>query len=131
MLDWLKAPYKNEEGEDLIVARSHIQNAMRPASPDGSSIIFTPTEKFIRTSFEALYDYLEQLENLLRLGLINFEDIETAFRYYMVRLHRPTIRHFEFLEYYDYPRAKSFLLRFDTQQGNTVPISSNPIQPET
>jgi hypothetical protein len=62
--------------------------------------------------FEALYDHLEEIEKLVSLEIINFEDLETAFRYYMVRALRPDIEHFAFLDYYDYPNAKAFLNRF-------------------
>jgi len=67
-------------------------------------------------SFEALYDYLEQVEHLIVLRVLAFDDIETAFRYYLVRVIRPTIQHFDFLDYYDYPRAKKFLLRFEGKE---------------
>jgi hypothetical protein len=73
---------------------------------------FTDAEAFVRTRFEALYDHLEQVEHLIDLGVLAIDDVETAFRYYMVRDIRPTIQHFAFLDYYDYPRARKFLLRF-------------------
>jgi hypothetical protein len=85
---------------------------------DGSStsLRFSKVEAFIRTRFEALYDRLEEIERLVNLEIINFEDLETAFRYYMLRAQRPEIEHFAFLDYYDYPNAKAFLNRFATEK---------------
>jgi hypothetical protein len=107
MLDFLEEEYLDENGAKYRIQRDEIQFAMRLSGPD-----FTDGEVFVRTRFEALYDHLEQLEHLIALEVLAIEDIETAFRYYMVRLIRPTIQHFDFLDYYDYPRAKKFLLRF-------------------
>jgi hypothetical protein len=116
MLDWLRKKFKTEDGEILEVRRNEIQLALRapgqrPAG-DSTSLRFAKVEVFIRTRFEALYDHLEEIEKLVSLEIINFEDLETAFRYYMVRALRPEIEHFAFLDYYDYPNAKAFLNRF-------------------
>jgi len=107
LLDWLRADYEDDDGEKHEIRREEVQNAMRT-----SQLKFTDKEKFIRTRFEALYDYLEQIENLIELAVITFDDIETTFRYYMVRALRPEIRHLDFLNYYDYPKAKTFLGTF-------------------
>jgi len=111
MLDWLSAEYIDDDGSTHRIRREDLQPALRTCD-----LSFTGAHKFIRTRFEALYDYLEQIEQLIGLEVINFEDIETAFRYYMVRALRPQIRHFDFLDYYDYPRAKWFLLRFEGKE---------------
>jgi hypothetical protein len=114
MLDWLRKNFTTEKGEIVEVRRSQIQVALRvpgQMNADGStSLKFSKVEAFIRTRFEALYDSLEEIEKLVNLGIINFEDLETVFRYYMVRAQRPDIKHFAFLDYYDYPNAKAFLL---------------------
>lgn len=120
MLDWLAAEYMDENGASYQIHRNELQSALRT-----SDFTFTDKEKFIRTRFEALYDYLEQIEHLIDLEVINFDDIETVFRYYMIRAIRPSIRHFEFLDYYDYPRAKSFLERFEDVQKQAEESTRN------
>ena len=69
----------------------------------------TDPETFVQTRFEALYDHQERVEYLIHLGVHASDDIETAFRQYLVRAIRPTIQHVDFLDYYDYPRAKKVL----------------------
>lgn len=111
MLDWLDDEYVDDDGVQYRIRRDQIQSAMRT-----TNLTFTNAEAFVRTRFEALYDHLEQVEHLITLGVLAFDDIETAFRYYVVRAIRPTIQHFDFLDYYDYPRAKKFLLRFEGKE---------------
>jgi hypothetical protein len=48
MLDWLKASYKNTDEVILSISRSQFQDAMRTSSPNGPTIIFTPSDKFFR-----------------------------------------------------------------------------------
>ena len=128
MLDWLRRKFKTEEGEILDVRRSEIQSAMRaPNAQVQTSLRFSKLEAFIRTRFEALYDRLEEIEKLIRLKIINFEDVETVFRYYMIRVQRPNIQHYAFLEYYDYPTVKAFLSRFTTE---SKPVSSSVGPPD-
>jgi hypothetical protein len=131
MLDWLNAEYEDENGNKHQIRRSELKAALRV-----TDISFSETQKFIRTRFEALYDYLEQIEQLINLEVITFEDIETVFRYYMVRAIRPEICHVEFLEYYDYPKAKGFLKRFKgkekallTVNNESAPNVEKPINP--
>jgi len=107
MLDWLWNDYIDEEGITHRVKRDEIQYAMRANPKDCSD-----KEEFIRVRFEALYDHIEQLERLIQLEIVDFADVQTAFRYYMVRLLRPTIWHEEFLKYYDYPGAEAFIRRY-------------------
>ncbi len=112
MLDWMKEDYTDDDGVTVYdIERREVQNAMRPYRRGDAK--FSDKEAFIRVRFEALYDHLEQLEHLVGLKIVDFEDIETAFRYYMVRLLRPDIEHFPFFRYYDYPRAEKFVRRFE------------------
>jgi hypothetical protein len=111
MLDSLSFEYAADDGTKHRVRREELQPALRT-----SGLKFTDEQKFIRASFEALYDQLEQLEQMIGLELINFEDIETVFRYHMRRALEPDVRHFDFLDEYDYPRAKQFLQRFEAKK---------------
>lgn len=111
MLDYLDREYVDDDtGAKYRIRDLDIQPAMRPSSTESP---FTTAEVFVRTRFECLYDYLEQIEHLIKLDVVAFEDVETAFRYYMVRAIRPNIEHFAFLDSDDYPRAKDFLRRFE------------------
>jgi hypothetical protein len=112
MMDWLNARYLAENGTPYTIQRDEVQPALRM-----NNLHFTDKETFIRLCFEALYDYLEQIEHLIELEVINFDNIETVFRYYILRILRPDIRHFEFLDFYDYPRATKFLRRFESKQN--------------
>jgi hypothetical protein len=106
----LSFEYADDDGTKHRVRREELQPALRT-----SGLSFTSEQKFIRASFEALYDQLEQIEQLIGLELVNFEDIETVFRYYVRRALEPDVRHFAFLDEYDYPRAKQFLQRFEAK----------------
>jgi hypothetical protein len=120
MLDWDLNNYEDSKGVKYEVSRSQMKSALRV---DGN-MQFSEEEVFIRTCFESLYDYLEQVENLIQLKIVNFEDIETTFRYYMVREFRPDTEHFDLLRAYDYPRAELFILRFrDSFKAKEMMIS--------
>jgi hypothetical protein len=135
MLDWLRKRFKTEEGEILDIRRSQIRIAMRVPSKtpsQGSSALkFSTEEAFIRTRFEALYDHLEEIEKLIKLKIVNFEDLETVFRYYLVRVQRPKFEHRAFLDYYDYPNAIAFLKRFpmETRLGRQTPEPADWLSP--
>ena len=118
LLDWIREVYEDDAGVMHEIKRDEIQQAMRPfkMNPMGDENIFSDKEKFVRLQFEALYDYFEQLENMIGLSVVAFEDVESTFRYYMRRLLRPNIEHFEFLDYYEYPKAKAFLLRYKSDR---------------
>jgi Asp-tRNA(Asn)/Glu-tRNA(Gln) amidotransferase C subunit len=113
MLDWDLNDYEDVKGTKYEISRAEVKRALRT-----SELHFSDTEVYIRTCFESLYDYLEQLENLIRLEVINFQDIETTFRYYAVRAVRPDTDHSSFFVYYDYPKAKQFIDRFQTLPNN-------------
>jgi hypothetical protein len=113
MLDWLYEVYVDEDEQEHEIRRAEVQSALRVTQSvlQGNETL-SEKDVFIRNCFEALYNYLEQLENLIDLQVVNFEDIGTVFRYYMTRALRPDVAHLSFLDFYDYPRAKKFLLRF-------------------
>jgi hypothetical protein len=111
MLDWLDTSYHDDSDNVLRIRRADVQNAMRTVN-----LTFTDEEVFIRTRFESLYDHFEQMEHLISLNVIDFTDVETAFRYYVHRAMQPDIQHLGFLDMYDYPQAKAFLQRFRKKQ---------------
>jgi hypothetical protein len=71
--------------------------------------------------FEALYEFLEQLERLIQLEVVNFFDVRTAFGYYMKKVQKPALAHMDFLEELGYPYAKQFVLRFKGADQDSNP----------
>jgi len=106
MLDWNFSDHKDESGTRYKISQGEIKEAMNPNRAANDK------QAFIRTRFEALYDHLEQIEHLISLGIVNFTDVKTPFRYYMENALDPVIQHVEFLDYFDYPEAKAFVFRF-------------------
>jgi hypothetical protein len=131
MLDWSRKKFKTDEDDILDIRRKQIQPALRaPNEHIRVTLKFSPTEAFIRTRFEALYDRLEELEKLIQLNIVNFVDVETVFRYYVLRIERPDVQHADFLGYYDYPNAKAFLARFTPQTASVTPVTPTIPPPE-
>lgn len=115
MLEWPTAEYK--DGDKAFVIHScQIQQSLH--ADEGA---FSPEEAFIRTRFDALYNYLEQVENLIALEILDFEDLKTTFRYYMEQAQRDDIQHLIYLDHYDFPKAKQFLLRFPAKRQPAEP----------
>ena len=106
LLDWESATYADDKGESFVITKGEIQHAMRPSGK------FDKKEAFIRTRFEALYDQIEQLEHLVETGVIDFDDVLTAFRFYVDWMHDPKVEHRAFLKAFDYPATLRFLDRF-------------------
>ncbi|MEP6900079.1 MAG: hypothetical protein ABI870_16255 [Rhodanobacter sp.] len=71
-------------------------------------------EGFIRDAYDALFEWLERLEQFVRIGLITFDDVEPFFNYYIGRMSSPgDYPVFKaFLDSYGYKLAASFLARF-------------------
>jgi len=107
MLDFWEDEYEDINGARYEVKRPELKSALCDSqSGDEDKAIF------IKRCFESLYGHLEQVENLLEVGVLNVADIETAFRYYMQKALRSDIRHLEFFDAFDYPKAKRFVMRF-------------------
>jgi hypothetical protein len=104
--------FREDEYEDINGARYEVERPeLKPALCDSKS---EDEDKaiFIKRCFESLYDHLEQVENLLEVGVLNVEDIAPAFRYYMQKALHGDIQHLEFFDAFDYPKAKRFAMRF-------------------
>jgi len=110
MLDWKRDSYPGDNGEMHEIHFDEVKHAMR-----GYDMNFSEKEKFMRKRFEALYDHLEEIEQLISVRVVNFEDVKTAFGFYaQLILQDEELRaaHLQFLDDFDYPRARAFLLRF-------------------
>ncbi len=107
MLDFREDEYEDINGARYDVGRPELKPALCDSkSEDEDKAIF------IKRCFESLYDHLEQVENLLEVGVLNVEDIAPAFRYYMQKALHGDIQHLEFFDAFDYPKAKRFAMRF-------------------
>jgi hypothetical protein len=104
MLDFPKYRYKDPEKKKQHYVR---REDLRPALVAG--IKNQDKENFIRRSFEGLYDHLEQIQNLLDVGVINLDDIDTTFAFYMRRALEDDIEHLKFLDEFEYPKTKRFM----------------------
>ena len=107
MLDFWEDEYEDINGARYDVKRPELKSALCDSeSEDEDKAIF------IKRCLESLYGHLEQVENLLEVGVLNVADIETAFRYYMQKALLGDIRHLESFDAFDYPKAKRFAMRF-------------------
>jgi hypothetical protein len=123
MLDWDNFDYTDEAGTKYTVNECEIKKALNP------DLEADDKEVFIRTRFEALYDHLEQIQHLISLKIVNFDDVKIAFRYYMQNALDPVIEHIDFLEKFDYPGAKTFVLRFEAKKKRRKPSKSGAKTP--
>lgn len=112
MLDWLDRSYTDANGTTHRVRRADLQTTLRTYQPGDRG--FTPTDAFVRQCFESLYDHIEQLQNLIRVGIVDKEDVTPPLRYYCEIALHPTIAHDDFLKAYDYPGVLEFLKNFTT-----------------
>jgi|GEM_PF-1581169 len=108
MLDFLEETYL-----DPKTNKSHhiSRKDLRPALVEGIDDQDRDEDKdtFIRRAFEGLYDHLEQVQNLVDVGVLNLEDLSTAFRFYMQRALSEEVKHIEFLREFDYPKTEHFM----------------------
>jgi hypothetical protein len=103
---------------------------MRMTEDGGGDLVLSDQDQFIRSQFEALYEFLEQLERLIQLDVVNFLDVKTAFGYYMEKAQKPALWHMDFLEKLGYPYAKQFVARFK-RPDKVFNASRVPESPET
>ena len=114
MLDFWEHTHQDADGKQYHVHRNQLQPVLRGASSGDDGV-----DWFIRQSFESLYDHLEQVENLLEVGVLNVADIDSTFRYYMQKASQDDIVHLEFLDSFDYPKAKRFMRRLATNAARS------------
>jgi hypothetical protein len=121
MLDFREYDYEDREKKKMHhVLRQELQPVL------GLESIGDPDkETFIRRSFEALYDHLEQVQNLLDVGVLNLEDIQTTFAYYMRSALENDVEHLEFFDEFEYPGARRFMKTL----GSSPPKPSKTSKP--
>jgi hypothetical protein len=111
MLDWSGRSYQDVGRRTGPIEAEDRRIALRT---EGTVFIAESDEQFIRDSFDDLFDGFERLEHFVFIGLICFEDIESAFEYYVDRIAEPQeYPVFEkFLTEYRFKLAIRFLERF-------------------
>ena len=113
MLDWTGLTYERPEGGRTgQIDHDQRRHALRAT---GTVFAVGDDDPFIRDAFDALFDGFERLEHLIRIRLVEFDDVEPPFRYHVGKLaaaeERPTMR--GFLQAYGFELASRFLERFD------------------
>jgi hypothetical protein len=111
MLDWDGLTYATAGGFTQRITHQNrldslrTENTVFPAGDDAP---------FIRHAFDALFDNFERLEHFICIGLIRFEDVAEALRYYVAKLAKPSDRPVieNFLSAYDFRLAQDFLGRY-------------------
>lgn len=111
--------------ETFRIGQADVKRGMRLAEDGGGDLVLDDKDQFIRSQFEALYEFLEQLERLIQLEVVNFLDVKTAFGYYMLKAQKPALSHMDSLEKLGYPYAKQFALRFKEDDKNPSPTKAS------
>lgn len=111
MLDWSGRTYDYEGKKTESITSEAMLYALRT-----SGTVFKPgsDEQFVRDSFDEFFDGLERLELFIRIDLIRFEDVESAFKYYVSRMAKSPVREVmaAFLNQYNFELAEAFVNRF-------------------
>ena len=112
MLDWTGLSYENPGG-GRTGQIDHVQRRHALRATD-TKFAVGDDGPFIRFAFDALFDGFERLEHLIRIGLIEIDDVVPPFRYYVSKLagteERATMT--AFLKAYEFDLALQFLDRF-------------------
>lgn len=112
MLDWSGLRYERPGGGTTGV----IDRDTRRAALRTTNTMFADKDDapFIRDAYDALFDGFERLEHFTRMKLIDFDDVEPAFRYYVEKMSAPDDRAIfvSFLDTYGFALAAAFLERF-------------------
>jgi hypothetical protein len=109
MLDFDEYDYNDaEKNKTHHIKREELQRVLR-IEPIPDSEEDAEKETFIRKCFERLYDQLEQLQNLLDVGVLNLADLESTFGYYMRKALKPDVEHTKFFKDFDYPGVERFM----------------------
>jgi hypothetical protein len=85
MLDWSGLTYERPDGS----RSGPIDDTVRRIGLRISNTAFSEKDDgpFIRDAYDALFDAFERLEHFIRIRLIQFEDVQPVFRYYVEKWH--------------------------------------------
>ncbi|MDR4467895.1 MAG: hypothetical protein MRJ68_06280 [Nitrospira sp.] len=109
MLDYGGRTYSIKEDETTKIKTPEMLHALRI-----ENLTFTPTETFIRDSFDQLFYHMGNFEQSIRSKFVEFSDVENPVGYYVNRLakNRPVFE--KYLVRYELILAQAFLDRFAT-----------------
>jgi len=120
MLDFDEYDYNDAEKNKMHhIKRRELQRVLK-LEPIPESERDRDKETFISKSFERLYDYLEQVQNLIDVGVLNITDLETTFRYYMRNALETDVEHTKFFADFDYPGAERFMRKLGSLPAVTA-----------
>jgi len=107
MVDWDGRSYQDSDRRTHAITHRALVDGLRTHETR-----FTPDEQFIRDCFDALFDGVARIEHFIRTGLIEFEDVEHRWRYYVGLFadFRPVMQ--KFVDAYGYEMAGKFFDRF-------------------
>jgi len=107
MLDWSGLIFDDGGRKTKQITPPDIYKALRT-----ENTIFGPDAQFIRDCFDQLFDYFERIEHYLYIDLVNWQDIEGRFRYYVELLANQKALYSNFLTTYNYSGCLKHLQRY-------------------
>jgi hypothetical protein len=124
MLDWSGREYKIDNDTTTTITSDDVWYALRT-----TNLKFTGKETYIRDCFDRLLYSVERIEQAIRIGLYNFEDVRYPLEYYARKIGGGKKREaFEgFLKEYGYTLAEGLLNRFDSWR-NPAPERADKTQ---
>jgi hypothetical protein len=131
MLDWNSRQFTLPDGSVTQIDDDIITRALRYHTVDGS---FTPTEEFIRLTFDSFLGALERFECFIEVGLISSHDVRPYLKYWInvignKRSGRKDEAFYDafwgYIDAYGYTGAQSFLKRF----GHDITPAQTPAAP--
>jgi hypothetical protein len=109
MFDWSDREFEVEEGTFESISFEDVRMALRT-----DNLSFSDKEVFIRDCIDGFLFQVEFLEQAIRNGLIDFDDIKFPTRYYNQILvkHEIYVPLMRFAKEYDYANSLGFFQRF-------------------
>lgn len=123
ILDWSGREYKTASGQKEKIFWEDLPGALVEwKEPMG----FTTRQMYIRDCFDALYDGMDHIEHYLRTGLLDFEDIKVPMEYYVTKLLERGPATLDYMTYYGFVLARSFLARYTALLPTKLRQQSTP-----